>query len=225
MVTSPPNRGGQAIPQPDPLALVEEDTSLFFTGSDFTIFNLTKPVLPEIKVSTLKNSFFCLPDSKVFNDRCLPDPSPSFLEQIVPHSRFDSNYFLSLHRLVTAPGPNYSANTYNFQGARIPLAHSQLNIPKWKELFANYPRADIIEKLEFGFPIGVDKDSDLVPATKNHSSSYMFYSWVDKFCVKEISKCGLTGHHQTSPLGISDFHRTVKTTYFSRTAFSLLSLG
>ena len=34
-------------------------------------FNFTKPVLPEIKLSTWKNSFFCLPNSKVFNDRPL----------------------------------------------------------------------------------------------------------------------------------------------------------
>ena len=204
LVTSPPNGGGQAIPHPDPLALVEEDPSLFFTGSDFTTFNVTKPVPQEIKVSTLKNSFFCLPDSKVFTDRCLPDPSPTFLEQILPHPRFDQNYFLSLHKLVTAPGHSYPANTYNFQGARIPLAHTQLNIPKWKELFASYPKADIIQKLEFGFPIGVEKEPDLVPATKNPSSSYMFFSWVDKFCVKEISKCGLTGPLATVPF--TDFH-------------------
>ena len=36
-------------------------------------------------------------------------------------------------------------------------------------------RADIIEKLEFGFPIaiGVDRESDLVSAIKNHSSRYV----------------------------------------------------
>jgi hypothetical protein len=50
----------------------------------------------------------------------------------------------------------------------------------------------------------VEKDSDLVPAIKNHSSSYMFYSWVEKFCVKEISNCGLTGPLATVP--ITDFH-------------------
>ena len=141
---------------------------------------------------------------KVFVDRCLPDPSPPFLERILPHSRFDSNYFLSLHRLVTAPGHNFPANTYNFQGARIPLAHTQLNIPKWKELFASYSKGNIIDKLMYGFPIGVEREADLVPALKNHSSSYMFYSWVDKFCVKEVSKCGLTGPLATVPF--SDFH-------------------
>ena len=204
MVTSPPNGGGQAFPHPDPLALVEEDPFLLFTGSDFTSFNVAKPVPQEIKVSSLKNSFFCLPDSKVFTDKCLPDPSPTFLEKIVPHPRFDQNYFLSLHKLVTAPGHSYPANTYNFQGARIPLAHTQLNIPMWKELFATYPKADLIEKLEFGFPIGTEMEPDLDPAIKNHSSSYMFYSWVDKFCVKEISKCGLTGPLSTVPF--PDFH-------------------
>ena len=68
--------------------------------------------------------------------------------------------------LVNAPGLTYPANTYNFCGARIPLVHTQLNIPKWRELFATYPKADIIEKLEFGFPVGVDTEPDLLPAVK-----------------------------------------------------------
>ena len=137
-------------------------------------------------------------------DKCLPDSSPSFSNQLVSHPRFDSNYFLSLHKLASAPGPNYPANTYNFCGARIPLVHTQLNIPKWKELFAAYPKADIIDKLEFGFPIGVEEEPSLSPALKNHSSSYLFYSWVDKFCIKEVSNCGLTGPFSTVPF--SNYH-------------------
>ena len=137
-------------------------------------------------------------------DKCLPDSSPSFTNQLVSHPRFDSNYFLSLHKLASAPGPNYPANTYNFCGARIPLVHTQLNIPKWKELFAAYPKADIIDKLEFGFPIGVEEEPSLSPALKNHSSSYLFYSWVDKFCIKEVSNCGLTGPFSTVPF--SNYH-------------------
>ena len=107
-------------------------------------------------MSALSKSFFCLPDRKLFIDKHLPDPSPCFLERAVPHLKLSPEYFLSLHKLVTAPGPTYPANTYNFKGARIPLVHTQLNIPKWRELFATYPKADIIEKLAFGFPIGVD---------------------------------------------------------------------
>jgi hypothetical protein len=182
---------------------VEEDN--FFTGSeDFTIFYSSKPVQPEIKVSTLDNSYFCLPDCKLFVDKALPDPSPRFLDRCVSHSRFDSDYFIALHRLVTAPGLAYPANTYNFGGARIPLVHTQLNIPKWRELFETYPKKDLIDKLEYGFPIGVDPEPELSPAVKNHSSSYLFYSWVDKFISKEISNCGLTGPLATIPF--PDFH-------------------
>ena len=89
--------------------------------------------------------------------------------------------------------------TYNFKGARIPLAHTKLNIPKWRELLANYPNDDLVDKLEFGFPIGTTDGPYLEPAMKNHSSSYMFYSWLDKFCVKEVQKCGLTGPFGHSP--------------------------
>ena len=179
--------------------------SLPYTGSeDFTDFYHINPVQPEIKVSTLSKSFFCLPDCKIFADKRLPDPCPRFLERVVPHSRFDPGYFLSLNKLVSAPGHNYPANTYNFRGARIPLVHTQLNIPKWKELLASYPKADIIEKLEFGFPIGIGPEPELEPTLKNHSSSYLYYSWVDKFCVKEISKCGMSGPLSTVPF--SEYH-------------------
>ena len=203
--TSPPAKGGQAFPHPVPQSLVEEDQPLPFTGSeDLNLFYNIKPVQPEIKVSTLTKSYFCLPDCKIFIDKCLPDPAPCFLERAVTHSRFDPDYFLSLHKLVSAPGQDYPANTYNFLGAKIPLVHTQLNIPKWRELFSSYPKADIIDKLEFGFPIGVCSDPNLEPALKNHSSSYLYYSWVDKFCVKEISKCGMTGPLGTIPF--SDYH-------------------
>lgn len=204
MAISPPNGGGQAVPHPDPQTLVEDDKPLFTGSEDFTLFYNIKPVQPEIKVSSLCKSFFCLPNLQLFTDRHLPDPSPSFLERVVPHSRFSPDYFLTLHKLVTAPGLNYPANTYNFKGARIPLVHTQLNISKWRELFASYPKADLLDKLEFGFPVGVDTEPDLLPAVKNHSSSYLFFSWVDKFCIKEISKCGLTGPLSSVPF--TDFH-------------------
>ena len=101
MAISPPNVGGQAMPHPDPQTLVEEVKPLLFTGSeDFTIFYSSKPVQPEIKVSTLDNSYFCLPDCKLFVDKALPDPSPRFLDRCVSHSRFDSDYFILKHTLA-----------------------------------------------------------------------------------------------------------------------------
>ena len=53
---------------------------------------------------------------------------------------------------------------------------------------AGYFRSDLVDYLEYGFPIGVDPDGHTEPTLKNHSSSYMFFSHMDKFCLKEISK-------------------------------------
>ena len=150
-------------------------------------------------MSSLKSSFFYLADGQIFIDKQLPDPEPAFLSRVGVNSKYSTNYFMALHNLVTAQGYDYPENSFNFQGARIPLAHTKLVIPKWRELLETYPKKDIVDKLEFGFPIGTSSNSELVPSLKNHSSSYMFYSWIDKFCISEIQNCGLTGPFSTTP--------------------------
>ena len=182
--------------------MAEADDCVLLPGSEdvLPILLSSKPAKPEIKVSSLKTALFYLHDGRIFKDKHLPDPAPTFLSRLVPHSRFSSEYFTALHSLVAAPSSSYPAQTYNFQGARIPLAHTKLNITKWRELLELYPKKDLVDKLEFGFPIGVSDNPNLEPAMKNHSSSYMYYSWLDKFCLKEIQECGLTG-----PLGKSPF--------------------
>ena len=183
--------------------MAEVDTSFLLPGSGnvLPIF-INKPVKPEIKVSSLKTAYFYLQDGKIFSDRHLPDPAPNFLSRIIPNARFTTDYFTALHYLVSAPGSNYPAQTYNFQGAKIPLAHTTLNISKWRELLADYPKNGLVDKLEFGFPIGTLEDPDLEPTLKNHSSSYMYYSWLDKFCIKEVQKCGLTGPFGSNPFPV-----------------------
>ena len=52
---------------------------------------------------------------------------------------------------------------------------------------------ELVDFLEYGFPVGVDPDDPTKPSLKNHSSSYMYYTYLDKFCVKEVSKAGMTG--------------------------------
>ena len=120
-------------------------------SEDVFPFLSNKPLKPEIKVSSLENSFFYLHDGKIFYDKHLPDLVPTFLSRIKPHPRFSPSYFTALYSLVSAPGNTYPTGTYNFKGARIPLVHTNLNIPKWRELLAEYPKNDIVDKLEFGF--------------------------------------------------------------------------
>ena len=194
--------GGQDVPRPGPQAPVEKE-NLFsvLPGSEDAPILLSKPVNPEIKVSTLKPALFYLSNGMIFYDRHLPDPEPVFLTRTVPHPTYSPEYFTALHSLVAAPGTDYPANTFNFRGAKIPLIHTKLNIPKWRELLVDYPKTDLVDKLEFGFPIGIAENPELSSSLKNHSSSYMYYSWMDKFIVKEIRECGLTG-----PFGSNPFH-------------------
>ena len=133
MVTSPPVSGGQEHPQPVPKvpAVVENLCSLLPGSEDLPVL-FSRPIKPEIKVSDLKPALYYLNDGRIFYDKHLPDPEPSFLSRIVPHNRYSSDYFVALHHLVAAPGTSYPAHTYNFKGARIPLAHTKLNILKWR---------------------------------------------------------------------------------------------
>ena len=199
---SPPDSGVQAVPRPVlPKLDVEHEVPLPLSGpdDDLNAFVFYKPVDPDIKVSSLKPAMFYLPDHRIFLDKLLPDPEPCFSERIVPHSSCSPQYFTALHKLVSDPGENYRAGTYNYKGARISLAHSKLNIPTWRKLLVEYSRKEIVDFLEFGFPIGVDPSSQTEPTLKNHSSSYMFYTYLDKFCIKEITNTGMTGPFGSAP--------------------------
>ena len=175
------------------------DLFLPSAGSENEDDFINSPAKPDIKVSTLNPALFFLPDNKIFKDKHLPDPQPSFLSKLIPNPLFSPQYFTELHHLVAAPGLDYPAGTYNLRGARISLAHTSLNIPSWREHMAGYFRSDLVDYLEYGFPIGVDPDGHTEPTLKNHSSSYMFFSHMDKFCLKEISKAGLTGPFGSVP--------------------------
>ena len=176
--SSPPGRGTQDTPHPvsHSPAVVWKPPFPAAGLVDENDFNENKPALPDLKVSQLEPAYFVLPDSKIFLDKSLPDPHPTFLERLSPNESYSPEYFTTLHELVSAPGSDYPEGTYNFKGARISLAHTNLNIPSWKEHLAHYYRQDLIGYLEFGFPIGVDPDGHTEPCLKNHSSSFMFYT-------------------------------------------------
>ena len=113
---------------------MDQESSLPLTGQELSVIDFihVKPCPPDIKVSTLKSAMFYLPDSRIFMDKSLPDPEPGFMERIIPHPKFSPDYFTALHSLVYAPGPHYPEGTYNYCGARISLAHTNLKIPTWR---------------------------------------------------------------------------------------------
>ena len=101
---------------------------------------------------------------------------------------FPRSFFLDLHNHVSAPGSDYPQGTYNYKGARISLSHTKINISPFGGCFLPTISAKILL-----ISCWVDPDGHIEPCLKNHSSSYMFHSYLDKFCIKEIVNGGLTG--------------------------------
>ena len=160
---------------------------------------LPAPARPVLKANSLKTFEVQLPNA-VFIDRLLPPPKAV----LVPHPRFSPNYFVSLGNSVSAAGFDkagfsYPAGTPNFKGARIPLAHTSLKIGRWRHHLIGYQNVEIIQFLEYGFPLGLMDQPELESCTRNHGSSYEYFSFIDTFIAGEIEKIGLTGPFTEAP--------------------------
>ena len=76
--------------------------------------------------------------------------------------------------------------------------------------------------MEYGFPLGLIEDFILQPVLRNHSSSYEYYSHVDRFIAKELEKGGMTGPFLNSPFNqimVSPLMTSVKKPNSRRTVF------
>ena len=148
----------------------------------------------------------------VLQDLVVKLPGGDFCDKILPTSQhhlqvndvFTADYFVALHNVTSAQGmradgSSYEAFTSNHLGARISLPHTKLRLDRWRHHLIGYGSVEICQFLEFGFPIGTDPEQELECKFRNHGSSYMWYSHVDKFIAKELTECGVTGPFSLSP--------------------------
>ena len=174
--------------------------SLPFTKCSEIPLCIPCPPKPIIKTSSLPEFRLQLPDS-VFIDRKLPAPA----QPLTAHPRFTPAYYVALHNLAASSGHDghgnyYPANTPNFKGARLPLVHTNLNIDSWRKHLIGYEHdTEILQFMQYGFPLGLVDSPKLVPCERNHGSSYQFYPHLDKFVTSEILHGGLTGPFTTAP--------------------------
>ena len=158
------------------------------------------PAKPVARTSSLKEMRVRMND-KFFIDRILPAPT----KPIIAHARFTPTYYVALHNLVAGPGNDgrgfwYPSNTPNYKGARIPLAHTGLHISNWRKHLIGYGDcSELLQFMEFGFPLGLVDSPVLVPCDRNHGSAYQFYPHIDKFISGEITRSGLTGPFVSPP--------------------------
>ena len=170
------------------------------TEQDFSTHDgSAKPAQPVLKSALLKNNFVHFSHGgveKFFADKTLPKLSTP----LEPNERFDANYFVTLSRLCTAGSQSYGPDTPNYRGARVKLAHTNLDLERWRYHLVGYDKVEICQYLEYGFPIGLDDPPPkLVPAVSNHGSSYSFFPWIDKFLASSLKKRYVAGPFTVQP--------------------------
>ena len=94
----------------------------------------------------------------------------------------------------------------NFFGLRIPIL-SNLNMPSWRIYLEHYWDQQIVDLLEFGFPLDFNRDSDLVSIEENHASAIQFTEHVEEYIKEELSPGAMLGPFDQKPiqLHISSF--------------------
>ena len=161
---------------------------------------LAKQARPTVRTNTLKE-LHIIYANKVFTDRELPAPA----KPIAPHGRFTHTYYVALYNLAASTGRDgngfwYPAHTPNYLGARIPLVHTGLKINNWRKHLIGYGEGnELLQFMEFGFPLGLVEKPTLKACERNHGSSYQYFPHMDKFIVTEITRGGLTGPFNLPP--------------------------
>ena len=115
-----------------------------------------------IKPDVLKPELVNVTPTLTFTDRVLPQSNHSLKE----NESFPCSYFVNLHEKVKAHG------THNYCGARIPLEHNNINVQNFRSYLwkFSYPNIQILQFIEFDFPLGLWSEAYLEPCVKNHFS-------------------------------------------------------
>ena len=105
------------------------------------------------------------------------------------------NHYLNIHQQVV------SSRVPNFYGCKIHVP-SGFNVSVWRDRLqlAGFHDMELCEFLDYGFPIGYCSDRLPMPATRNHSRSYMYPHHVDAYINKEIQERATLGPFSSNPL-------------------------
>ena len=85
-----------------------------------------------------------------------------------------------------------ASGQFNFRAARIPLP-SALRLSRWRSVLKGYRDYHIVEYLEFGWPIGINRDALLWSQLGNHPSALAHQGDVDHYVAMELAHRVLLG--------------------------------
>lgn len=128
-----------------------------------------------------------LPEATAKNDACrLKRPKMS------REAELQCPVYAHIYNTVTRVGlPNY-------RGARVRVP-SKLNIPYWEERLRHGPDPGVVDMAAFGWPIGVEGDSQPVSAAANYTSATEFPEAVSAYLAKEASLGAIAGPFKNVP--------------------------
>ena len=118
-------------------------------------------------------------------------------EQIMPEdmSINDSEAItpIEMHNVVRA------TEKHNFLEARLPV-RSQLNVKAWKMNLTEYWDQQLLQLLEFGFPLDFNRNCPLRHEQGNHKSATDFPSDIDAYIEEELKYDAVIGPFQKHPI-------------------------
>ena len=77
---------------------------------------------------------------------------------------------------------------------------SQLNIPAWREYLTTYWDQQLLDLLEFGFPLDFDRNSALHSTELNHKSALDYINHIDQYLQEELSYQAIYGPFDNKPI-------------------------
>ena len=114
-------------------------------------------------------------------------PAPLFKPPTVIDSVNLQQWAFDAHQAVA------SSNCFNYQGARIKVP-TELNINNWRILCANYEDQALLDYLEYGFPLCIDRNNFVHNVqVVNHQSAEQYPADIDAYFHKELKHQAIVG--------------------------------
>ena len=101
---------------------------------------------------------------------------------------------LEIHRIVK------ETNKPNYMEARLPV-NSQLKVDAWKRHLQGYWDEQLLQLIEFGFPLDFNRNCPLNHETGNHKSATEFPTDIDAYIEEELKYDALLGPFESHPIG------------------------
>ena len=108
---------------------------------------------------------------------------------------------ISAHLLVKESGLIKATGKPNYLAAKIPVV-SQLNIDKWSSHISEYWDVQLLDLLEYGFPLDVDRSTLLSSTETNHTSALQNSHHVKSYIQEELSFQAMLGPFQAKPISV-----------------------